>query len=371
MILYIRSNEVNPDPRLEKYINFCRKKNVIYKIIAWNRTKSILNNENVIYFNKKSSYGSGIKNIFNIILWNLFIFKTLIKIKNIDIVHACDFDTVFPCIIIKKIKKYKLIYDIFDWYSDSRNTNNKLLIKYLRIMEIFACKNVDHIIICEDERKKQIGVRNIKSLNISILPNIPDFKSIEIKNDNDTFDYDRNCINISYVGVLSSHRGIIELCEVAKKNQFIRIKIAGFGELENKIIEYAEKYKNILFYKRVNYEEALKIQKKSDLIYAMYYKTIKNHIYAAPNKFYESLFLEVPLITTAGTLVGEMTKKFNLGFVIDEGYDNLNNFLNNKNAIYELLPKYKNNLKKLWEIKYKNYINIYMENNYFKLLRDK
>lgn len=51
----------------------------------------------------------------------------------------------------------------------------------------------------------------------------------------------------------------------------------------------------------------------------MYYKTNPNHLYAAPNKFYEALALEKPIITTAGTLVGDKVKSIKSGYVINEG----------------------------------------------------
>lgn len=49
MVILIRSNYANPDPRLQKYINFLEKNNIKYLVIAWNRSGTKLIKENYIF----------------------------------------------------------------------------------------------------------------------------------------------------------------------------------------------------------------------------------------------------------------------------------------------------------------------------------
>ena len=53
MVFLIRSTDVNPDPRVQKYIDYYTKSFTDYKIIAWNRDGNELSKENTIYFNER------------------------------------------------------------------------------------------------------------------------------------------------------------------------------------------------------------------------------------------------------------------------------------------------------------------------------
>src|SRR5699024_4611504 len=149
---------------------------------------------------------------------------------------------------------------------------------------------------------------------------------------------------ISYVGGLSSNRFINELLESVSKNNKYILKIAGYGELEEKVKEYSKQYKNIKFYGKVNYKTSLEINMNSDLMIAMYNPKIKNHQYSAPNKFYESMYFIKPIIVSKNTGVDKMVSKEGSGFVSEYDYDQFNNLLNyiyeNQNKFDEL---YKNN----------------------------
>lgn len=360
MIYLLRSNDINPDPRLFKYKNFLEKKRIKYKIFGWDRKNEGLNKKNIEYFKLKTSYGLGNKNIFNLLKWNLYLLKKMVRErKKIKIIHACDFDTILPAIFMKIFFNKKVIFDIFDWYSDSRDFSNKFLKKIINFLEKKAVKWSNYIILCEEERVAQLEMKNLNKENILIMPNIPvfDYKLKEEKN---------KFFSISYVGIFSKDRGLIELCKIVEKLN-IPLTIAGFGDLEEEIAKYGQKNKNINFIGKVDYKKGLEIMKSSSLIYAMYYKESRNNIYAAPNKYYEGLFLSKPIITTKGTLVGEKTLKDKTGFVIDEGMENLEKCLLNidKKEIEE--TSY--NGKKLWEEKYINYIENFLNDKYYKILR--
>ena len=124
---------------------------------------------------------------------------------------------------------------------------------------------------------------------------------------------------------------MVELLEVVKLLADFELHIAGFGDenIVNKAKLFSESYSNIKFYGKVEYRTALKIMREADILYAMYYKVNRNNIFAAPNKFYESLFLKKPIVTTAGTLVGEKVIEHQTGYVIEEGVEALQTFLLN------------------------------------------
>ncbi|MCR6513717.1 MAG: glycosyltransferase [Clostridium chrysemydis] len=356
MVILLRCIDLNIDPRVQKYVDFYEKKNIKYKLIGWNRSVEKVYKKNTEYFNLPAEYGGGIKNLFKRIKWTIFIIKTLIKYKDkYNTIHACDFDTAIPSIFMKLYNK-KIVFDVFDWIDNDRNPIKKIIFH----LQKFTAKHSDTIILCDEKRKEQIEINHD---NIIILPNIP--PEIRLNEFDENLIVNTNSITISYVGIFDRNRNIEVLLSVVSKNKNITLNIAGFGALEELIVNYSEKNENINYFGKVVHEKSLEIMKKSDVIFAMYCTNVKNHKYAAPNKYYEALMLGKAIITTKNTLVGNNVLENEVGFVIGEDEKDLEELLNSKD-LKENIIVCSENAKVCWEEKYKNYVDQFMNNEYYK-----
>lgn len=362
MIAYLRSTDCHPDSRLQKYTDYLSECGYDYFVVGWDRYTKLIDDQVYTYYHKKCTHGQGIKNLFAMLGFNWFVLKYLWKNRNnYRIIHACDFDTILPAIIIKIICGKKVVYDIFDWFVDSRNFNNYLLKKIILFFEKIVLKKSDIVIICDEERKTQLP---IIPEHLWILPNIPNFcqiMSMEPCHHEDE-------LVLSYVGVLAEDRGLTTLIETVKQFPNIKLNIAGFGILESYVRQSSEQHDNIIYYGSVPYNQGLSIMQQADLIVAFYEKRIKNNLFAAPNKYYEGLYLGKPLLTTAGTAVGAKSEMYKTGFAIEEDIDSLVNFLKG-NQIKDKLQEYGINAQNLWQKQYVHYVNDFMQNYYLKLFK--
>lgn len=364
-ILLIRSQDILTDSRVQRYENGFIENNIPYKILGWDRENKNITRVNTEYCRINAGYNLGTQGIKYRIKWNIFIFKYLIKNhKEYDIIHACDFDTIMPSIVMKLFRKY-IIFDIFDWFSDEVKTGKKIIDYIINTLEKLSVKLANLTILCEYERLKQIKVI---PKNYIVIPNIPNITDYKDKKDSYLIDKN-NKLNIGYIGGFYQDRGLNEILDVISELNEINLYIAGYGNknIEDKANEYSNKYSNINYFGKVEYDEAIEIMSQCDILYAMYYKNNKNNIYAAPNKFYEAIFLRKPIITTKGTLVGEKVINNNIGYAIEEGIFSLRETLkiinkkelkkfdkqleeNNKiykNKFKECFNKYKNNIEKI------------------------
>ena len=358
MIVLLRSTDGCPDSRLQKYVDILECHGVEYSTVCWDRNCKMKDCDKNVYYHKKGQYSLGWKNICGLIGFNLFIFKWLIKNrKKIKTIHACDFDTILPAMLFKLLFRCAVIYDIFDWYVDSRNLS--ILKYFVLLLEWGNLKLADVTLICEEERKKQLCTSPRKCWILPNIPNLVQFKQQNFVAESHNWDI----IRLSYVGILSCNRGIENILNFVSKHQFkYSLSIAGFGELEGMVKEYAERFENIVFHGAVEYSKGLDIMCNSDLIMAIYELSIPNHIYAAPNKYYEGLFLGKPILTTKGTLVGNKTEMNDTGFVIEDSYDALSLLLDNLTKKEIVLVGKK--AEKLWLSKYSAYVDKFMDNYY-------
>ncbi|MFH7765916.1 hypothetical protein [Acinetobacter sp. BSP-28] len=347
MLFFIRSYIPDFDGKIQKYFNVLDTLDVSYRFIGWDRIGESKSNDKNILFKKKGYIGGGLKNFFNLILWNIFIFITLCKNhKKISIVQAIDLDTALTAFVFCKIFSKKMIFDIYDKYTDTHRIKGKFK-KILDKVENHLIKQSDLCILADEIRKKQHG---IDLTNIIVIENVP--KEINISNINSNIQ-DNSKIKIGYFGVLEKkHRGIEDLVNAIRKINNLELHIIGYGPLDNFIINQSNN--NIIFYGSASSKKGLSIMSRMDIIVGMYYKDVLNHLYAAPNKYYEHLMLGKAFLTTKDIPPGIKTEKFNTGWSIHEGEDSLNDFFHS--LVDKEQIKIKSiNAKKIWENHYKNY----------------
>ncbi len=365
MVLFIRDNECF-EPRVKNYLHYFDAHNIPYHVIAWNRNGTAQPNEHITFFQRRSEYGKRIKNIPNKLLWMFFVMKQIRKHrKNCTAIHACDIDGILPALFMGKLLGKTVIFDIFDWISSL--TGKGLVYRMVEFLQNSAYKRSDHIILCEEERKAQAKEKND---SVHVLPNIP---NIQITYDEATAkaiqgQRDSHRLVISYVGVFDRDRGLENLLDCVSKQPDIQLNIAGFGVLDELIRSYAEKYSNICYWGRVEYAVGQTIMKYSDLMAAMYHLTSPLHKYAAPNKYYESLILEVPMITTENTLVGSKVQTYDTGFVIGETQEQLSALLSDKSLLQKSGQK-RESCRITWNRIYKDYYNSFMKNEYLEMIK--
>lgn len=362
MICFLRCATVNEDVRLRKYIQACEIRNVDFFAITWNRLGNKSKENYEIQFDRNAPYGLRWKNLWNKVLWQIYVLKYLIKYKSdYQVIHATNFENILPALLIKLFLGKKVIYDIYDSFSSDLSKN--MLTKLLAKLETYCIRKSDLLILADKKRLAQINITESMCKHFTVIENVPNFN--EKVNSINKSNFDK--IKLSYVGVFDPMRGLEELFDFVAKNEKFSLEIAGGGTLINMVCERSKDNPRINYHGLVKYEEGIKIMRDSDFVIGMYYKQASNHVFAAPNKFFEALYLAKPLITTNGTLVGDKTLFYDTGYALEEGEKELNdfflNFINEENPENNYNEK-TNNAANLWNEKYANYFEDRLVNDY-------
>ena len=324
MIVFIRCNDIISDSRARKYLDFYDKNGIEHRIIAWDRLGNSQPLPNAIYCPSRSLYNQGgIAAIKDRLKWMWFILRTLFSLHDDLRIHACDLDAAFPAAIYKIFSRRKnfLLFDVFDWISDTLYNQGAIVMKAFAFMEWLSVKEADHIVICEPERIRQIPY-DITG-RYSVLQNIPSFTSDDFLHDDSACHFDNGHLTLAYVGGLITDRCLDELIDGAAAGHY-NLNIAGYGDghFTSKLEGLAD-CPYIKYYGKVAYTDGLRIMYNSDIVYAMYSKRNPNHLFAAPNKYYEAMFLGKPLITTDGIIIADKVKENGFGYNIGESLQEL------------------------------------------------
>lgn len=378
-IIFLRSGyDDTTDPRMEKEIFSLYQAGYKVKVIAWDRSKNI---DSIIVVNIKGidikfymigikgEYGLGMSaTLKGMIAFNRQLLGLLVKYrKSYDFIHACDFDTVLPAFIVSKHYKKKIIYDIFDYYADS-HFMPKTVAAVIRKVDTFIINHVDAVILCNEERINQIKPAHPKKL--SIVHNTPDFNIKDLTKE-DIKSEKNNQISIVYVGRLeSSGRFLKEIVDIISEDNRFVLHIGGGGPLQEYIAKKSKDSPNIIFYGSMKYADVIKLENQCDVMTAIYDPLLKNHRYAAPNKFYEALMLGKPLIVMENTGIDKIVAGENLGWVIkqDESFEvGFKRALNQIVTLSDHFSSYKEPMTSIykdhyqWEVMSKRLVSLYDE----------
>lgn len=365
-ILLFRSNNIFAS-RVNKYVNYYKRIGVDYTIVGWDRKGEGLEKSHYEFWNYKAGTAvGGLKAIKNHTKWMIFVYKYLKKHKDTTTVHACDLNVAFPASLYKYIHKRDLvvIFDACDWFS-SNFAKYPMLAFFFKLMEKFSCNISNALIICEPERRRQITFR-LKE-NPFILPNIPEIELNLDTRDCEKYKFNNNNLTLAYFGGLVVDRFLEEVLELSKSESF-NLLIAGFGDARiEKLCADSAKRQNVKFFGKLGMVEGLKMTKEADIVFAMYCKNNPNHIYAAPNKYYEAMYLGKPIISTKGTIIEDKIIANNNGWAIEENIDDLRYML--CSITKDDIRIKGQNMIKIWNNQYNSYVQAFFNNEYSSIIK--
>jgi len=318
-VIICRSNSIAPDPRVEKTARALAKGGWKVTIVGWDRTGELPVLEikefaRIVRLRLKASYAAGLANLPMLIVWQISLLRKLISQHNeYQVIHACDFDTILPSLLMKWLFRKKVVYDIFDFYADHLRRTPNWIKSIIRVVDKWAIHNADAVILADDNRQNQIEGANPKKT--VIIYNTPeDVNALPLEEKTGSYS-----LKIAYVGLLQVERGLLDLLSVLENHQDWHLFLAGYGGDQREILQKAENLTNVHWFGRICYEDAIALTAQCDVVIALYDPQIPNHRVASPNKLFEAMMLRKPIIVAENTNIDTIVKKIHCGIVISYG----------------------------------------------------
>ena len=333
-VLFCRSNPIAPDPRVEKEARALIEIGFEVIILGWDRTAKLPQEEKTDELAIKrlairSEYARGLRNFPQLLRWQYGLWRWLILHRNnYDMIHACDFDTVLPALWCQVFYGKRVVYDIFDFYADHLRATPDFVKKLIRWVDFKAINAAKAVILVDDARRQQIFGSNPRRLEI--IYNSPQDIEKTLQPEGRP---KNSSLHIVYIGLLQVERGLLDVLEVLERHPEWSLSLAGFGGDADRIEEISAGLSNVTFYGRVDYEQALRLSKAADVLFATYDPVIPNHRYSSPNKLFEAMMLSKPIVVAAGTNMDRIVEEEKCGLVVPYG------ILENLEAAFQELAK--------------------------------
>jgi glycosyltransferase involved in cell wall biosynthesis len=247
-----------------------------------------------------------------------YVGESIAYAKEFEILHCNDINTLPIGVIIKKVynKNVKIVYDAHEYETETYALKG-IQKKITKLVEKFLIKYADKVITVSDS----IANEYVKLYGISkpaLVLNTPPFKEVVKYNKfREAFDIEGKTIFL-YQGGLTKNRGIELLIEVFQSlnNESVMV-FMGYGDLETYIKETSNNSSNIFFHKAVSPEVLLEYTVSADFGISTIEDSCLSYRYCLPNKLFEYIMSEVPLIVSNLPEMKKVVNQNDIGVVVE------------------------------------------------------
>lgn len=335
-----------PDPLINRRIKMLKEQFDVTIFYSLRHNEKFVRIDEVTYVESKSIVQN--KNIFKRLKWILNEkneIQQIIKKDKFAYIYCFGLDMLM-FIKFLDIKCKKVIYEVADLHdiiiNNSRNLVKIAIKNLIRRIEKNLCKKVDFLVVTSVKFYDIYFSKFIEKDKLFFMPNMPDIQYFKQFNKQKN-----NIFTIGFIGGVRYKKQMKLLIEAADKLP-IKVFFAGYSQ-DNEIEEMVKNKENIEFYGRYNYNtEIAKLYSQCDCIYSIYDTEFNNVKYALPNKLYETIYCEIPILVAKDTFLAEEVERLGIGLAVDsKSLDDLVEkilMLQNNKLLYDkLVQNCKNN----------------------------
>ena len=280
--------------------------------------------------------------------------RALEKLEEIspNTIYAEGLDSLIIAGKYKKSHAVNIIFEVADLRENYIVRPKKLLDRIitdaLLRKEKKAFRNVDYLVVTSPKFYDMHYKDLISKDRMLFIPNAPDidvFKNYKKKNGG-TF-------TVGFIGGIRYLQQMKMLVDVASEVGF-NVLFAGAGGTSTEydvIRKYCEGMQNVTFTGRYNYDtEIASLYGRVDCVFSVYDADNPNVRIALPNKLYESIICELPIIVAKGTYLAELVEEWGVGVSVshqnekelEQVMQRMKDDLEYRNIFAEKCKEYKN-----------------------------
>ena len=236
-----------------------------------------------------------------------------------DRIHANDLDTLLPAYIISKLRNKPLVYDTHEIFSEVPEIQGRWVKKVWVFIENMLFPKLKTVITV-NQSIADFYQQKYNRYDIIVIRNIPEKQSV-VKTQSRTdlnLPIDR-FIMIAQGAGINVDRGIEEVLLSLKYLDQILLLIVGNGDAIPRLKEMTSSNNlsdKVKFIPRIPYEQMMQYTMNSDLGLSVDKPTSLNYEFSLPNKIFDYIQADIPLLVSNLIEVAAIVNKFEIGEII-------------------------------------------------------
>lgn len=251
-----------------------------------------------------------------------FLLKLKIFTTKFDIIFAEDLYCLPVCVILGKIKGAKVIYDCRELFGFLAGLKNKKLVqKFWSFVERLFITKAD-LVLTTGEMDSEFIRTQYKIKNDLVIRNLPLYKKSKSPVDyHSLLNLDSSKKILLYQGVVLHGRGLKMVFEFLQTTDEFILVVIGGGEMLDYYKSLSEKMDlsaKVFFIGKIPQEKLIDYTAGAFVGLSLIENVSLSYYYALPNKLFEYIMAEIPVIVTDLPQMKKITDDYKVGFAIHE-----------------------------------------------------
>ena len=263
--------------------------------------------------------------------WCIKYFEVIIKYcfyllkENPGIVHAHDLPCLLPAYMASKLRKFKIIYDSHELYTE-QTPNNNFVTRIWRAVERYILPRINAVIAANSSRARimleEYGARDLPVVVMNIANTANISKSDLLQKYLAEMGIGQKKI-VLYQGGISPERSLdILISSVLEWEHDSVLILMGYGaeeEIANlkNIVRDMKLEDRVFFHPAVLSSDLLAYTASADVGIVIYKNDCRNNYYCAPNKFFEYAAARVKVAACDFPEIRSIVDAFKIGTIFD------------------------------------------------------
>ncbi len=244
----------------------------------------------------------------------------LLLFSRYDIILSNDLDTLWPARWVSRIRRKKLVYDTHEYFTEMAELiENKRVQRFWKKLENKLLPGLKHVYTVN----KSIAELYSKEYNlkVKVVRNIADIRKIKsYANRNELgLPSDKFIMILQGTGI-NIGRGGEQAIESIQSISGCLLLVIGSGtaiETMKALCRQLDIESQVKFYQPMPYQQMLEYTRAADLGLSLDTPTNLNYKYSLPNKLFDYIHSETPVLSVRLPEVERIVNEFNCGILID------------------------------------------------------
>lgn len=313
-----------PDPRMYLRMMALKQEHSI-KVVFWDRCLNTKSPYSIPVGVKEHSIaipapqGQWVRRIIPLLkFWR----KSLGTLRHIrpGVIHCGNLDMLSIAHSYRRLvdPDVKLVYEIADLpkviYNTSQDLKSRTLSTLFHTIEKALCKSIALLVITSPYFWDDYYSSFIPKSKVLFLANAPEqgLFSHYSKARHDDF-------TVGFVGRIRYPNQIRMLVDASENIEGVKVLLAGSGVSYGEIRDYCFGKEHVLFFGPYDYrKDIVSLYSEIDCVYSVYDTTYDNVRVALPNKLYEAIACELPIIVADNTALARFVIEHGIGFAVSD-----------------------------------------------------
>jgi glycosyltransferase involved in cell wall biosynthesis len=243
-----------------------------------------------------------------------------------DVIHASDFDTLFPAILAKLIGKRKLCYFIYDFYADNLPDGGfqglrKGIRWFVAYLERTGIGFADVLFLVDESRFEEVDGAHIKKLYYVYNSPIDWVAKLHARTSGTAPGGSPDEMVIFYAGAMHGSRGLNYMFDAVSRVEGVRLKVAGPITDNERVLDELNRVGSKAQYLGFlpSYDDVIRETLKADLLFRFNDPRVPKTKYESPYKLFEAMMCGKPIIVSDASAMANIVRKEQCGVVVPYG----------------------------------------------------